>query len=509
MAPRMRGALLRHEATDMLNQASTENAETINPTINRDALERELLKGPRDDESIQTAQGVSAEQLRAQLAESFSESDTASRNLDLPKSADLASANAPAHVDLGEGNEVVIATSISDATALHKLGVSTRTIAPGLPEQLVDFCAGLDTESDLKYAIFGISENMPVVAAIRRDLDCPSYYPPAGYNTWAQYCEDVDHESVKTYLFGRSAAAAAIDEFTVRDEHVENIEQARFIFSNLIISQHIVVLCAEPNAGKTTIMNWVCSQVSEETDVTYVNMDCSGGDLKQYQNFARDNGFALVNFDITGTQDTTFFEALEACESLHNQLIVIDTLKKCVDLMGKSSVKIFMKYLRAMCNKGATFVLLAHTNKHKDKDGLPVFEGVGDIRSDCDELIYLIPGDRQDGSKIVTTVPDKTREIFEPITFSINPDRSVSLTGYVDLLAAQAREVDNPTIAAIIDALTSGLTVQKDLVKACETIGVGRRRATKVLERYTTGQAPLWSRTKGDNNSWQYTLTPQ
>jgi hypothetical protein len=133
---------------------------------------------------------------------------------------------------------------------------------------------------------------------------------------------------------------------------------------------------------------------------------------------------------------------------------------------------------------------------------------VGDVKSDCDELIYLIPQDQQDGSKTVTTVLDKTRGIFEPITFSINSDRSVSLTGYVDVLAEQVRNADGPIITLITDALKSGLTIQKDIIEACKAEGVGRRRASRVLEQYTTGQPPLWSREKGDFNAWLYRLTP-
>ena len=226
--------------------------------------------------------------------------------------------------------------------------------------------------------------------------------------------------------------------------------------------------------------------------------------MKRYQEYAGDYGFRLINFDITDTQDHRFFEALHACDNLDNQVFVIDTLKKVVDLIGKSSVKVFMKQLRKLCVRGATFVLLAHTNKHKGKDGLPVFEGVGDVKNDCDELIYLIPQDQPDGSKVVTTFLDKTRGIFEPITFTISADRVVSLTDYVDLVAEYERKADQTAISAINRALAAGTTIQKDIVSNCQSDGIGKRTSIRVLAQYSKGQAVLWSRQKGAKNAWIY-----
>ena len=86
---------------------------------------------------------------------------------------------------------------------------------------------------------------------------------------------------------------------------------------------------------------------------------------------------------------------------------------------------------------GMTIVLLAHTNKYNDADGKPIFEGTGDLRTDVDKMIYFIPQFHSDKSMTVSTVPDKVRGSFQPITFSISANREViPEDDYVDTITA-------------------------------------------------------------------------
>ena len=77
---------------------------------------------------------------------------------------------------------------------------------------------------------------------------------------------------------------------------------------------------------------------------------------------------------------------------LDGWVIIFDTLKKCGDLMSKKGTADLMQFFRNLSGLGATVVLLAHTNKHK-QDGKFVFEGVGDIRNDCDDMVFLVVDD--------------------------------------------------------------------------------------------------------------------
>lgn len=411
------------------------------------------------------------------------------------------------YIDIGSGNEIVIATSPKDAAALIQANkVFSRIIAPVTPDGLIALCQKLAMDMpSAKYILTGCRQWAKHASTARRILKCKSYYPPDAFDSWSSFEQAEGIKAVIGHLHKFDEEDAAVSCFTVTDEHIENIGEETFVFDNLIIQQHIVVICAEPNAGKTTICNWICSQISELYKVRYLNLDCSGADLKYYQQYAKNENFSFINFDITETSDKQFFESLDSCVDLSKTVYFIDTLKKFSDLMGKNSVKCFMSRLRTYCNRGATFVLLAHTNKHKSKEGKPIFEGVGDVKSDCDELIYLIPVKNNDDSITVSTLPDKTRGAIQSLSFVMNADRTVFMTDYVDVLSLHKQKIDAPVIQSIENAFASGKFIQQDIINYCKQQGFGKHKVSATLEHYARSEPPLWSRTKAaNNNAWVY-----
>ena len=149
-----------------------------------------------------------------------------------------------------------------------------------------------------------------------------------------------------------------------------------------------------------------------------------------------------------------------------------------------------------------TVICLAHTNKYKDAEGKPVFEGTGDIRADADELLYLIPQKHPDGSLTVSTVPDKVRSDFEPITFRITSDRRVEhVAEYVDTAAERAAqqqyEQDAPDISVILDCLEAGKTKQSDVIEHCRAHRISKRTALRLLKLYATGDRQQWESQRG------------
>lgn len=432
---------------------------------------------------------------------------TISYNIDSGSIAPLQPSGDPYYMQIGCGDEVIVAASVEDAFILHSTNLSSCTICPLVQSEIAAVCNSLQCKyPKLKFLFLGIYSCSQEIRIAKDDVGGNSIYPDRNYTTWAEAYRERGLDYLTSYITDCDHEAAAIDAYSVTSDQVMMIENQRFIFPNLIISQHIVIICSPPNGGKTTLMNWVCGQISEENDVRYVNMDCSGAEMKEYQQYATDNNFTFINFDITSTSLTDFFVSLDAAPSLKGKVYVLDTLKKVADPMRKGSMSNFMKMLRALCIKGATFVLLAHTNKYDGKDGIPIYEGVGDVRSDCDELIYLIPTKNADGSTAVSTVPDKVRGRFEPISFLIDANRNVSLTDHVDAISALQQKANQDVIDLIRAALSSGLSVQRDLVDHCQQRGCGKHRTTKILQKYSQPPDALWTRTNGPHNSWVYQI---
>jgi hypothetical protein len=304
----------------------------------------------------------------------------------------------------------------------------------------------------------------------------------------------------------------------LKKEEVEMIADPEWIYENLIVRGHLMALVAEPNGGKTAIMEYIAGYMTDDYRVFYVNADISGGDAKNAWACAEQNGYTLMTPDMKAgmSMDTVVgkLESMNKVEANYSDIVFIfDTLKKMTDVINKSRAKGLYMTLRGLTAKGMTIILLAHTNKYPDADGNPIYEGTADLRSDVDELIYLIPKENPDGLLTVSTLPDKVRATFEPITFTITTDRQVSQNKeFVDVQSmnqeADQRAKDETIIEAVTQAIQDGKHKQVDIVEHCRNVcGCGRRTTENVLTRYTRPDAQLWRREKAfQNNAWKYYL---
>lgn len=327
------------------------------------------------------------------------------------------------------------------------------------------------------------------------------------------HCSEIDaNKIVKT----KPSKGDFMSEFEVTLEEAEQFDDPEWTYENLIIRGHMSVIVAEPNAGKTTIfMNEVCPKlVQAGYEVIYVNADVGQADSKSMVSHAKEHGYRLLLPDMKeGLSMNHFVEKLQWAndngKKFSKHVFIFDTLKKMTDVINKSNAKALYKLLRSMTAKGATIVTLGHTNKYKDSDDKPVYEGTGDLRSDFDELIYLIPEFHSDGSMTVSTKPDKVRGKFEPITFNIDHHRNVSLSeAYVDvsakIQAENQKEKDSPTIELITEAINSEQLTEAKIIEHCKRHGTGWRTVQGVLERY---KGKFWRIEPAmKNNAKQYFL---
>jgi len=277
----------------------------------------------------------------------------------------------------------------------------------------------------------------------------------------------------------------------------------------MVVKGHLSIFCAEPNAGKTTIFVHLAKEMAlNGMHVCYVNADVSGGDAKNYYSMAKTGGFELLLPDMKVGQSMSDvvdrLRGMNAVPGNYNDVVFIfDTLKKMTDVINKSQAKELLKTLRSLTTKGMTVVCLAHTNKYKDSDGRPVYEGTGDIRADCDELVYLIPHKQEDGSILVSTDPDKKRCDMDKMTFIISPDRTVSRKEqFVDTLkvrnAEKQTKEDDYCVGIIKDAIKSGHLCTREINEYCKEHGVGYRTVTTIREKYKGNE---WDYKKGSKNN--------
>jgi len=303
--------------------------------------------------------------------------------------------------------------------------------------------------------------------------------------------------------------------YEVTEKEAAQYDEPEWAYPNLVIKGHMSVIVAEPNGAKTTIfMNEVCPKlVLAGYEVVYVNADVGQADSKAMVKHALDNFYRLLLPDMKeGLSMNHFVEGLQRAndngKKFPNHIFIFDTLKKMTDVINKHHAKELFKLLRSMTAKGATIIALGHTNKYKDNDGMPVYEGTGDLRSDFDELIYFIPERHPDGSMTVSTDPDKVRGKFKPITFEIDSNRNVTLSDYVDVSAKIKSEHqldnDSPSIELITASINTGHFIESEIRKYCSEHGTGWRTIKAVLRRYT---GRFWKMERAfQNNAKQYYL---
>lgn len=300
-------------------------------------------------------------------------------------------------------------------------------------------------------------------------------------------------------------------DFELTTDEIEGFMEPKFVVEDLIIQGHMSVFPAPPNAGKTTIFLAVAGDMSKAGyDVIYVNVDLAASDAKWMHEKSKCSGaeFRLLTPDLKEQQTADDIinrlkKQLTEGVDFTNQVWIFDTLKKFVDVINKGSSKRLYKLFRALTGKGMTIICLAHTNKYPGPDGKLVFEGTGDLRSDFDELIYLISQEDGVGGRKVSTDPDKVRGKFNPITFYIDSDRRVSLLDkYHDLAEEAAYNIqfakDEDAIEAIKSALRGKKPKQLEILGHCKELGFSQRTTLKILKRYA---GKLWVCENGFENN--------
>jgi archaellum biogenesis ATPase FlaH len=200
-----------------------------------------------------------------------------------------------------------------------------------------------------------------------------------------------------------------------------------------------------------------------------------------------------------------------------NVVIVLDTLKKFVNLMDKTEGTKFGKVARQFTQAGGTLIGLAHTNKHRDDEGKSVYSGTTDVADDCDcvYVIDLIDDDRATGKRTIQFRNEKLRgDVAIEKTFTYLRQDGSTYADLLDTLSVVDEETakhekellrkkrqyraDNLVIDTIMDlAKTESLALTELLARVSEETGATQiqvqshcravqRRRTKRVHLFAT-----------------------
>lgn len=321
-------------------------------------------------------------------------------------------------------------------------------------------------------------------------------------------------------------------------QNIETMKQrakdAVFVLPQIALAGDLTIINASPNAGKTLITLWLLSQremeATKDYTILYINADDSfNGGIEKAEFMSGFNVNSLIPNESGFDTDklTEILREAIATGAAGELVIVLDTLKKFVNMMDKTFARSFNILLREFTQAGGTVIALAHTNKHKNGDGKGVAEGVGDFLNDFD-CCYILDVEQTEETKTIVFENQKLRgpnvkrvsftydnrekktwtERFESVTRLSDDEARSMITGIKD---AETHEEDAPVIEYLRARLAGGEVVRRVLLREDLEAGkpsLGMRE--QVLDRYTDANAKKefqhWIVRTGDKGGKVYRL---
>jgi len=303
-----------------------------------------------------------------------------------------------------------------------------------------------------------------------------------------------------------------------------------FVLKDIALTGQITAIYAPPNIGKTLITLRLISEgiarhgLNPE-NIIYINVDDTNKGLREKIAIAKEFGFEMITDNEAGfkIKELTKFLQMAINNNDCNEIIILDTLKKVVDLMDKKASSEFMKVARNYVQKGGTIILLGHTNKNKGADGKHKYGGTSDIVDDCDCAYIASLLSEDETFKTIVFENNKVRGTNElEVVFKYRKRNQ----GYLELIQSvetitngeienakkqnELNEImakDKPTIDAIKSALESlkeGDAKKTDIINlAKDAPNTSRRKVDECLGKYIN---ILWSCEKGGLNTFLYKL---
>jgi hypothetical protein len=280
------------------------------------------------------------------------------------------------------------------------------------------------------------------------------------------------------------------------------------------------VIYAAPNTGKTLVILWLLIIAIKQgkivpSNIFYINVDDTPNGLIEKLKLADEHGFHML---AEGYNDFKADDLLGILANLVNSdqckdvILILDTLKKFTDLMDKKMSSRFGKVIRRFVLHGGTCISLAHTNKHRNSDGKPVYAGTTDIidDADCVYLMYEVGIDVDAKTKTIIFENVKSRGnvarqasyrysitegmFYRELFDSVEP---VDDTELVTLKQSVELKSDAEVIDAITQCICEGINTRMKLAAAvAKRSGVSKRAALQLLDKYS-GSDP-------DKHRWNF-----
>lgn len=292
------------------------------------------------------------------------------------------------------------------------------------------------------------------------------------------------------------------------------------------------VFYAAPNTGKTLVtfhllIEAITNKRVIPKKIYYLNMDDTGQGLAEKARLGDEYGFQLLaegHLTFSANQFASLLFELVENDQARGVVVILDTLKKFVDLMDKGKSSTFTKFVRKFTMKGGTLIGLGHTNKNLGRNGKPVYGGTSDIIDDvdCAYVLATIPSQSDQNSVVVEFDNIKRRgNVVDHAAYSYckSPEISyeqrlasvqlVDATGLAPLKQAQQLAVDADVICAITACIREGINTKMKMAEVvAKQTKMGKASVIRIVEKYTGDDPALhrWQFSIGERGANIFTL---
>ena len=289
-------------------------------------------------------------------------------------------------------------------------------------EPVRDWVAAAVSRGDSKKTILELAPlfQMPGYSLSKTEEELTSFFDSAIDKGWAPLTylqsntpsSDEEQKSFREKLQGWSSTGDS-------DAMAKQMLEDKFVLADLAILGQWTTLYASHGVGKTLITLKLLkdSVESGELDgrtVFYVNADDNYRGSVEKIKIVEQLGIEMLLPYRNGFDPRKFVDEIWRAvqeDQARNIILVLDTLKKFVNLMDKTEGTKFGKVARQFTQAGGALIGLAHTNKHRDEEGKSVYSGTTDIADDCDcvYVVELLDDDRVSGKRVIQFRNEKQR----------------------------------------------------------------------------------------------------
>lgn len=181
------------------------------------------------------------------------------------------------------------------------------------------------------------------------------------------------------------------------------LAKERDVIPGMITTGTVTLVYAPSGAGKTVwilgnLFQSIRNNLIKGSDVIYFNEDDGAKGVLQKAKLGHQHGMTMVT--LANSPDPYLRNTTDALRLLNairmegeadGKIIICDTLKKFAPVLNKSDMREVLHVFREFAAAGGTVILLGHCNKHRTMDGRLVYEGVGDLKADVDNMFGLDP----------------------------------------------------------------------------------------------------------------------